>query len=323
MKPLLVTSGEPSGIGPDLCLQLAFCNYPVVVVCDPDVLLQRAKLLNIDVTLDEYDGENLKSEKVGHLSILPLRCAASVVPGVLNVMNADYVMRMLALAVSSCMSCDFSAVVTAPVQKSIINQAGFAFTGHTEFFAQEAGVDLVVMMLACQAMRVALVTTHLPLKEVPGAITYSLIINVITKIHHALQTHFGILLPKIYVAGLNPHAGEGGYLGREELDVIIPALDALRVKGINVCGPMSADTMFVAHKDCDVFVAMYHDQGLPVLKYVGFSNSVNVTLGLPFVRTSVDHGTALELAGTGFADASSLFAAVALASDMVHKNDKH
>ena len=321
MKPLLVTSGEPSGIGPDLCLELAAANLPVVVMCDPVLLAQRAQQLKIKLTIDEYNGGSSLSNIDNHLSILSLPCAEPVVAGCLNEANAPYVINMLTQAVNYCLCGDFSALITAPVHKAIINQAGFSFTGHTEFFAQACNVDQVVMMLVCPLMRVALITTHLPLQQVSSAITFDKIITVITILNQSLKRDFGILQPRIHVSGLNPHAGEGGYLGREEIDVIIPALNYLRSQGIHVDGPFSADTMFTTANDCDVFVVMYHDQGLPVLKYAGFGNAVNVTLGLPFMRTSVDHGTALELAGTGRADAGSLLAAVELIRDQLHEKN--
>jgi 4-hydroxythreonine-4-phosphate dehydrogenase len=314
MKPLLVTSGEPAGVGPDLCLALAEHDFPVVVMCDPAVLEARAKQLNIKVNIVEYNKNTTRLGLRNHLAVLPLACAAPVVAGKLNVLNANYVLDMLGQAANYCLNGDFVGLITAPVHKAIINQAGFDFTGHTEFFAHACGVDSVVMLLVCKAMRVALVTTHLPLHQVSASITSAKIIEVITILHSTLQRHFNISVPKIYVSGLNPHAGEGGYLGREELDVIMPALNVLKNNGINVSGPFSADTMFLKHEECDVFVVMYHDQGLPVLKYAGFGQAVNVTLGLPFIRTSVDHGTALELAGSGKADTGSLISAAKLAN---------
>ena len=319
MKPLLVTSGEPAGIGPDLCLALAQSTLPVVVFSDKSLLAARAQQLGLDVVFEDYQQGIPPTKSPNHLTVLSITCPASVIAGVLNPLNASYVLSMLTEAAARCMQGEFSALITAPVHKAVINQAGFSFTGHTEFFAEHCKAKQVVMMLVCDVMRVALVTTHLPLREVADAITESLLISVITTLHHALRDDFGISHPKIFVAGLNPHAGEGGYLGREEIDVISPVLESLKLSGLDVHGPMPADTMFSKKNAnvCDAFVAMYHDQGLPVLKYAGFGNAVNVTLGLPIIRTSVDHGTALELAGTGVADAGSLLAAVEMAATMV------
>jgi 4-hydroxythreonine-4-phosphate dehydrogenase len=318
-KPLLVSSGEPAGIGPDLCLTLTEHDFPIVILGDKAVLAARAQQLGMDIILDDYQENKRPSSQPNHLTVLSIPCAMEVKAGELNPLNAPYVIHMLSTAVDRCLRGEFSALITAPVHKAILNQAGFIFTGHTEFLAQHCNVETVVMMLACSAMNVALVTTHLPLKEVANAITPQQLDMVITILHKALQQDFGITHPKIYVAGLNPHAGEAGYLGREEIDVIIPALQKLKKKSIDVHGPFPADTMFTAQnaEKCDAFVAMYHDQGLPVLKYAGFGTAVNVTLGLPIIRTSVDHGTALELAGTGKAESGSLLAAVEMAHAMM------
>lgn len=319
MMPLLVTSGEPAGIGPDLCLELAGSKIPLVVVGDKQLLAQRAQQLGRKINLYDYKrGEPFISPDDG-LVVWHIPCVSEVVPGRLDVRNASYVLDMLKQAVTLCLQNEFSAIVTAPLHKGIINKSGIYFTGHTEFFAEQCGVDNVVMMLACDSMKVGLVTTHLPLRRVADQITQSLIIDVIQCLHTALQQDFRIKAPRIWVAGLNPHAGEGGYLGTEEIDIIIPALEILRAQAIDVQGPFSADTLFTPKNLplCDVFVAMYHDQGLPVLKYAGFGNAVNVTLGLPIIRTSVDHGTALELAGTGLAQASSLISAVTMTTQMV------
>ena len=319
MKPLLITSGEPAGIGPDLCLALAQVELPIVVLCDKSVLAARAKQLGQPVILEDYAIGVSPTQLPNHLTVLSIPCREEVTAGVLNSKNAAYVLQMLTMAVDRCLQGEFSALITAPVNKAVINQSGVVFTGHTEFLAERCKVDTVVMMLACPLMKVALVTTHLPLKHVADALTTTLIIKVITQLHASLQQDFGIEHPKIYVAGLNPHAGEAGYLGLEEINVITPALLTLKRQGIHVQGPMPADTMFTPKNaiDCDAFVAMYHDQGLPVLKYAGFGCAVNVSLGLPLIRTSVDHGTALELAGTGVADAGSLLAAVEMAAAMV------
>lgn len=318
MNPLLVTSGEPAGIGPDICLALAAHNYPVVIVADKAILAARAKKLGLSIKLDDYQQGVPPVSAPNHLTVLSLPCSVPVTPGKLNPLNAPYVIQMLTLAAERCLSGEFSAIITAPVHKAVINQFGLPFTGHTEFFAQKCHAESIVMMLMCATMKVALVTTHLPLNEIASAITIPSIMNVITILDTCLKRDFSISNPKIYVAGLNPHAGEGGYLGHEEIDTIIPALSALQKKGINVHGPFPADTMFSPHNldDADVFVAMYHDQGLPVLKYAGFGHAVNITLGLPIIRTSVDHGTALELAGTGLAESSSLLAAVDAANNL-------
>lgn len=318
MKPLLISSGEPAGIGPDLCLALANYDFPLVILGDQRVLEARAKELKQDIQFTAYQSGQLVEPKSGHLTVLSVDCPAPVISGQLNPQNASYVLRLLNQAAELCACGEFSALVTAPVHKANINAAGYTFTGHTEFFAQFYEVDTVVMMLACQEMKVALVTTHLPLRMVPDAINGDLIIQVITQLHQSLVNDFGINNPCIKVAGLNPHAGESGYLGREEIEVISPALAILQAQGLNVKGPMPADTLFINEhlKDCDAFVAMYHDQGLPVLKYAGFNEAVNVTLGLPIIRTSVDHGTALELAGKNLLDPGSMLAAVNMARSM-------
>ncbi|PJE18162.1 4-hydroxythreonine-4-phosphate dehydrogenase PdxA [Legionella sp.] len=318
MKPLLVSSGEPAGIGPDLCLTLASCELPLVVLGDKNLLAQRAKELKKDLRFIDYNARDPVSLEPNHLTILSIPCNAPVLTGKLNPLNAPYVIDMLTLAINKCLQGEFAALITAPLHKAVINQAGIPFTGHTEFLAKQCNVETVVMMLACEIMKVALVTTHLPLKEVPDAITAPLICRVVEQLHASLQREFAIASPTIYVAGLNPHAGESGYLGREEIEIINPALTLLQKKGINVQGSFPADTLFTPQniKQADAFVAMYHDQGLAVLKYAGFGSAVNVTLGLPIIRTSVDHGTALELAGTGLADSNSLFAAVNMAYSM-------
>lgn len=325
MKPLLVSSGEPAGIGPDLCLALANIDIPLVVLCDKDLLESRAKTLNINIDLQDYNPDTPFRSQPGQLSVLSIPCARTVVAGKLDLDNANYVLELLKTAATRTLTGEFSALVTAPVQKSIINQAGIPFTGHTEYFADFYNVDTVVMMLACEQFKVALMTTHLPLNKVSEAITVKLIMQVIHELNSALKQDFGINQPNIYVAGLNPHAGEAGYLGREEIDCIEPALKKLSSQGIRLRGPLPADTMFnkTNIEDCDVFVAMYHDQGLPVLKYAGFGEAVNITLGLPIIRTSVDHGTALEIAGTNKASPSSLIAAVKMAAKMAKQREKN
>ncbi len=318
MKPILVTSGEPAGIGPDLCLALAAHDFPIVILGDKAMLAARASQLKLAISMDDYQAGVKFVKKPNHVTVLSIPCASEPVAGTLDALNAPYVLQMLTQAADRTLCGEFSALVTAPVHKAIINQAGIAFTGHTEFFAKHCHVDTVVMLLVCSAMRVALVTTHLPLRDVANAITSELLTDVITILDAGLKKDFAISQPEIYVAGLNPHAGEAGYLGREEIETIIPTLSALKKKGIHVHGPFPADTMFTPRnaKKCDVFVAMYHDQGLATLKYAGFGNAVNITLGLPIIRTSVDHGTALELAGTGLAESGSLLAAVDLAVRM-------
>jgi len=325
VKPLLVSSGEPAGIGPDICLSLAKTDYPVVIIGNKQLLQQRATQLKLAIQFNDYDSQTPFVKQKNSLTILSLPCPEPVTAGQLNPDNAAYVLEMLSTSIQLCINKEFSGLVTAPVHKAVINQYGIPFTGHTEYLADHCQVKTVVMMLACPSMKVALITTHLPLHSVPAAITSPLIIEVITELNNALKKDFGIPDPLIYVAGLNPHAGEGGYLGREEIDIINPAISRLQEQGINIAGPFPADTMFAAHSlnKVDAYVAMYHDQGLPVLKYAGFGEAVNVTLGLPIIRTSVDHGTALELAGTGKAESSSLIAAVQMAFLMVNERKKY
>lgn len=318
MKPLLISSGEPAGIGPDLCLALADYDLPVVILGDQSVLEARAKELNKALHFIPYNSEKRIEHRPGYLTVFHVACPGPVFCGQLNPQNAPYVLELLSLSAALCGKGEFSALITAPVHKANINAAGIPFTGHTEFFAQFFKVESVVMMLACEQMKVALVTTHLPLRLVPDAITSILIIKVIAQLNQSLINQFGIKKPRIKVAGLNPHAGESGYLGREEIEIITPALDILKKEGIDIQGPLPADTLFTQEhlKNCDAFVAMYHDQGLPVLKYAGFNQAVNVTLGLPIIRTSVDHGTALDLAGKNSADSGSMLAAVRMAMNM-------
>ena len=316
MKPLLISSGEPAGIGPDLCLSLSGYSTPLVVLGDPKMLAERAAQLGLAINFHTYIPGETVAQAANTLTVMPVRCAAAVRAGVLDRLNAPYVLDVLTQATQLCLAGSFSALVTAPVHKAVINAAGVKFTGHTEFLSDQCNAAQVVMLLCCPTMKVALVTTHLPLKDVPQAITRELIVQVTTTLHTALQQDFGLSDPRIFIAGLNPHAGEGGFLGREELEIIEPAIVELVAAGINITGPFPADTMFSPKniQNCDVFLAMYHDQGLSVLKYAGFGQAVNVTLGLPILRTSVDHGTALELAGSGLADPSSLMAAVDLAA---------
>ncbi|KHS86261.1 4-hydroxythreonine-4-phosphate dehydrogenase PdxA [Pectobacterium brasiliense] len=324
---VVITPGEPAGIGPDLVIALAQQAWPVeLVICaDPDLLLSRALQLSMPLTLRGYQpGQPAQPQQAGSLTILPIAAPATIIPGQLNVANSAYVVETLARACDGCLNGEFAALITGPVHKGIINDAGVPFSGHTEFFADRSRCDRVVMMLATEELRVALATTHLPLAAVSAAITRQSLHEVITILHHDLQTKFGIAQPQIYVCGLNPHAGEGGHMGREELDVINPALDELRQQGITLVGPLPADTLFQPKylQHADAVLAMYHDQGLPVLKYQGFGRAVNITLGLPFIRTSVDHGTALELAATGSADPGSFITALNLAIKMIkHSNE--
>ena len=305
-KPVIaVTSGEPSGIGPDICLCLSRRQWRtrLIVLGDRDLLASRAAALGLDLDLIE----------VRHV---PLRRPAS--PGRLDPANAAYVLELLDIALAGCRSGEFAAMVTAPVHKGVINDAGIAFTGHTEYLADRTGTPRVVMMLAGAGLRVALATTHLPLADVPAAITRQDLAVTLRILHGDLRAKFGIARPRILVAGLNPHAGEGGHMGCEEIEVITPVLDALRAEGMDLVGPLPADTLFTGNvrAGSDAQLAMYHDQGLAVLKFAAFDEGINVTLGLPVIRTSVDHGTALDLAGSGKASPTSLFAAIDAAIDM-------
>ncbi|MCC4116416.1 4-hydroxythreonine-4-phosphate dehydrogenase PdxA [Aromatoleum toluclasticum] len=313
---LAVTSGEPGGVGPELCAHLAGRDWPVRAVVLGDIGLireragDRAAVVPFDAACD--------AGPAGALEVLHVPLAVPARAGVLDVANASYVLALLDRALAGCRSGEFAGMVTAPVHKGVINDAGVAFSGHTEYLAEHTATPLVVMMLVGGGMRVALATTHLPLAAVPAAITRELLEATLRILHADLMRHFGLTAPRILVAGLNPHAGEGGHMGREEIEVITPVLERLRGEGMRLAGPLPADTLFVPHtlEQGDAVLAMYHDQGLPVLKHASFGGGVNVTLGLPIIRTSVDHGTALDLAGTGRADPGSLFAAVELAIAM-------
>ena len=369
IPPLAITAGEPAGIGIDLCIQLAAAppDIPFVVIADKNLLQQRAAQLRIalqtcDFIAGQKSGAAASANALASPLLLPVIHIPLVAPcraGVLNKANSEYVLATLRRAVQGCQTGEFSGIVTAPVHKGIINDAGIPFTGHTEYLAEQTGAKQVVMMLVgggmrrarhgdaqhsvrertqrtrstdrlaitetyC-GMRVALATTHLALKDVPAAITAPLLENVLRIIQRDLQRRFGIAQPRILVAGLNPHAGEGGYLGREEIEVMIPLLDKLRAEGMRVSSPLPADTLFIPHQlaQYDCVLAMYHDQGLPVLKHASFGHGVNVTLGLPIIRTSVDHGTALDLAGTGKADNGSLLEAIRLAAQMAQNEREH
>ncbi len=326
MRPLIaVTSGEPAGIGPELCLRLAGTQGDArpVIIGDRDLLAERAALLGLDVELVDFCPEIAVDRKKLEVLHLPLAVAAQ--PGRLDAANGRYVLDILDRALAGCVSGEFAAMATAPVHKGVINDAGVHFTGHTEYLAEKTHTPLVVMMLAGDTprgpLRVALTTTHLPLKDVPAAITPAVLEETLRILHADLRGKYGIAQPRILVAGLNPHAGEGGYLGREEIEVITPVLDKLRAEGMLLSGPHPADTMFTPPvlAGGDAVLAMFHDQGLTVLKYATFGQGINVTLGLPIIRTSVDHGTALELAGTGRADPGSLFEALAEAARMAQR----
>ena len=315
---IALTPGEPAGVGPDLAIQLA--QQPpacaLVLIADKTMLVERALQLRLPFTAREWKGREAASSGV---YLLPVKTAQAVRPGQLDVANAPYVLETLRVAVAGCVAGEFDALVTGPVHKGIINDAGIPFTGHTEFLAEASGARQPVMMLAAPGLRVALVTIHLPLAAVPRAITRERLTAVIDVLHHDLKQKFGIASPRILICGLNPHAGESGHLGREEIEVIEPVIKTLTARGMRLRGPVPADTAFIPAQlaETDAVLAMYHDQGLPVLKHHDFAHAVNITLGLPFVRTSVDHGTALELAGTGRADASSLLAAIDMARALI------
>ncbi len=315
--PLVLTAGEPAGIGPDLCVMLAQTAFdgPLVILADRHVLAARAVLLGLPFEVPEYVAGG-----GAHLSVLHLPTSAEVTPGRLDVVNSAYVLATLQRAITGCLSGEFAGMVTGPVHKGVINDAGIAFTGHTEFLAERTGTSQVVMMLAGGGMRVALATTHLPLSAVADAITPDSLQTTLRILYAALRRDFGIASPRILVAGLNPHAGEGGHLGREEIEVIEPVLLQLRGEGMHLIGPLPADTLFQKKNlaSADAVLAMYHDQGLPVLKHASFGEGVNITLGLPIIRTSVDHGTALDLAASGRVDAGSLKVAIEAALAMVH-----
>lgn len=320
---IAITPGEPAGIGPDLVIAMAQKSWPVelIVVGSPELLLERAKLLNLPLSINTYSSEAPASpSQAGTMTVLPVELAEQCIAGELNPANGAYVVETLRVACEKNMKGEFDAVVTGPVHKGLINQSGIAFSGHTEYFAHQANCSDVVMMLATEGLRVALVTTHIPLAYVSKAITSERLHRVTTILHDDLVNKFGIDKPTIYVCGINPHAGEGGHLGKEEIEVMNPTLDMLREQGMNLIGPLPADTIFQEKylKEADAILSMYHDQGLPVLKYKGFGSSVNITLGLPFIRTSVDHGTATDLAGKNIADAGSMIEALKSAIELVN-----
>lgn len=317
LKRILITAGEPAGIGPDIILSLAMQAFDadLVAVGDPDLLAARAAQLNLPITLSTISLKQARDiHHPGVLRVLPVALNAPVTAGKLNPANAAYVINTLKIAATACLNQEADAMVTAPVHKGVINDAGIAFSGHTEFLATHCGVARTLMLFVCDAFKVALATTHLPLSQVPAAITPLSLSQAITLLNEGLKRWFHISSPQLLICGLNPHAGESGHLGREECDVMIPTLNELRKTGLLLKGPVSADTAFTPHSltNIDAVLAMYHDQVLPLVKYASFGHAVNVTLGLPFLRTSVDHGTALDLAGTGQADAGSLLAAISL-----------
>ncbi len=322
VKRFALTAGEPAGIGPDLCLLLARETQPhaLVAIASMDLMRDRARELGLDVRLIEVGPDRWPDQPApaGALYVWHTPLAAPAASGRLTPDNAGYVLATLERAGLGCLDKTFAGMITAPVHKGVINDAGIAFSGHTEYFAELTGTEQVVMMLATRGLRVALVTTHLPLRDVADAITSERLQRVTRILHTDLVNKFGIARPRILVCGLNPHAGEGGHLGREEIDIIEPTLDLLRREGLDLVGPLPADTLFTPKhlEQCDAVLAMYHDQGLPVLKYKGFGAAVNVTLGLPIVRTSVDHGTALDLAGSGRVDTGSLQVALETAYQM-------
>ena len=325
-NPLIaITPGEPAGVGPEIVAKLAakYASLPMVAVADPDLLRSTVRWLGLNLKIVEWEPGFLPGK--GLLACVPVPLKQNAEPGKLNPENAPYVLNTLRRAVELVQQGHLAAIVTGPVHKAIINDAGIAFTGHTEFLAQLCKVPQVVMMLAAPGLRVALVTTHLPLHQVSAAITDKKLEDVIRITDSALRRNFGIHNPHLQVLGLNPHAGEGGHLGHEDDQVIRPVLERLRSEGLNLTGPVPADTAFTPPRlaNCDAVVAMYHDQGLPVLKHMGFGHSVNITLGLPLVRTSVDHGTALDIAGAGIADDSSLHHAILTAREMTLRAPAH
>jgi 4-hydroxythreonine-4-phosphate dehydrogenase len=324
---IALTAGEPAGIGPDLCILLAQQSRSgarIVALADRNLLADRARQLGLPLELAEFSPAAAAPDQPGVLEVLHCDLAAPAVAGKLDPANSRYVLDTLTMAARGCLDGRFDALVTAPVHKGVINDAGIPFTGHTEFLAELTRTPQVVMMLVGGCLRVALATTHLPLKDIPAAITRASLEQTIRILHRDLKQRFGLSKPRILVAGLNPHAGESGHLGREEIDVIAPVLETLRGEGLDLVGPLPADTLFTRHQlagsDCQL--AMYHDQGLPVLKYASFGGGVNVTLGMPIIRTSVDHGTALSLAGTGQIETGSLTAAIELALELARNQAK-
>lgn len=320
IKRIALTPGEPAGIGPDLCIQLCQQTQAceLIIIADPGLLTQRAAQLNLNITIKLFDADKpAASSPAGSLTVLPVSLKNEVDCGELNKNNSPYVIETIEKATRSCLDGTFDAMITAPVHKGVINDAGIPFSGHTEFIAEITGGH-PVMMLATPGLRVALVTTHIPISKVSSAITSECLTQVITILNNDLQHYFSLSQPKILVCGLNPHAGENGHLGSEEIELITPVLNRLNNQGLTLLGPLPADTLFTPKylESADAVLAMYHDQGLPVLKHMGFGQAVNITLGLPVIRTSVDHGTALDLAGTGNASTGSLEYAIQTAIEM-------
>ena len=324
-KPIAITAGEPAGIGPDILLAAANKSlpHPIVAVGSIQLLRERAKQLNLQINLTKYQQQSIVQHQPGVLPVLDVPLAKISQPGVLNIANVAHVMSMLSIAGNACLDKQFSALVTCPVQKSIINDANIVFSGHTEYFAALCNTPNIVMMLANQQLKVALMTTHLPLSAVSDVINQQLIIDNVKILHTDLIKKFLITNPKIMMCGLNPHAGESGHLGTQELTIINPAAKLLRSQGIDISDAIPADTAFTKQyrESADVILAMYHDQGLPVIKALGFGDCTNITLGLPIIRTSVDHGTALSLAGTGKANADSLYQTILLTAELINSNE--
>jgi len=323
IKRIAITSGEPAGIGPELIVKISQQDHrdQLVVIGDPQLFIDSAALLDVKLELIPFDPKIKIASKSGQLFFSPVMLKTAAVPGTLDSSNSEYVIKTLAQACDGCLSGLYDAMVTPPVHKGIINEACIPFSGHTEFLQQRCSSNEVVMMLATQEMRVALVTTHLPLKDVCNAITKEKLRQIIDILIADLKSVFAIEQPKVLICGLNPHAGEDGHMGSEEIDTISPVLKEYTDKGVDLIGPLPADTLFTPKylNDCDAVLAMYHDQGLPVLKYSGFGKAVNITLGLPIIRTSVDHGTAINIAGQGIADTGSLTVAINYASDLAHQ----
>jgi len=325
MKPfiprIVITLGEPAGIGPDIVLKAAQLDSlaELIVIGSPELLAARAQQLQIPIQLLDCDlNASAHLHVPGTLKIMPVALNDACIPGEINPVNSDYVIRCLSLATDLCLQNKVHALVTGPIHKAAINMAGIHFTGHTEFLAKRCQATNVLMLFVVNQLKVALATTHIPLQKVSSAITIPHLINTIQLLHNELKNRFGIKNPRLFIAGLNPHAGEEGLLGREEIDIIIPALNELKLKNINISGPFPADTLFTEKylTECDAILGMYHDQVLPIVKHIGFNHAVNITLGLPIIRTSVDHGTALDIAGTGQADSGSLIAAINLATNL-------
>ncbi|UAJ65559.1 4-hydroxythreonine-4-phosphate dehydrogenase PdxA [Candidatus Schneideria nysicola] len=324
-KRIVITSGEPAGIGLDLIIKLIQKEWPVeLIVCaDPIALETRAKQLNLPIKLNFYKPNRpIILHPAKEIVVLPIKTKEQVISGKLNVKNSQYVIETLIRACHGCINNEFNALITGPVHKGIINKSGIKFPGHTEFLAKKANINHVVMMLANKDLRIALVTTHIPLSKITKYITYEYLYETIVILENELKIKFNFLNPKIYICGLNPHAGDCGYIGKEEINIIIPVINTLRSKGYHLFGPLSADTIFLKKytKDADVILAMYHDQGLPIIKYKGFKQTINITLGLPFIRTSVAHGTALDLAGTGLAEVDSLEMALKFTINIINNN---